>query len=195
MKLLHLSAVVASALIVSHPSIAQDWSGAYGGIGLSANNGVDTRGFDDIPTDSFDLSGNQYGLFVGYNFQAGQIVYGGELAYVGGEVAYDIPPDFYVGQTVEIKGRVGYATGRTLLFASLGWMQADKRYGTTGPTVKATGPSLGLGIDAMVGERMFIGAEYQRRTTKVGTGDIPGIPVQSNEHEIDSLALRLGMRF
>ena len=60
------------------PAAAHDWSGPY--VGLSY--GRTSADIDFSTTGAFDFNdGKAAGLYAGYLFQRGQLVYGGELAF------------------------------------------------------------------------------------------------------------------
>lgn len=189
--------ILALACAVPQGVLAQDWAGPYAGLSVSTNNGSDDQIVGGVVIDTFDLKGEQGGVFAGYNFQSGNLVYGAELTYTTGDIQYPAPEGFLVGRTIEVKGRLGYAAGKALVFGSLGVLASDKYYGVgpgTGPFT-ANGMSYGLGVDVMVTDRLFLGAEIQRRNSSVDEGDIPLVPGQANDHKINSFTLRLGMKF
>jgi len=189
--------ILALGVAIPQGVLAQDWAGGYAGFTASTNNGSDDQIFSGLLIDTFDLKGEQVGVFAGYNFQNGNLVYGAELTYATGDIQYPAPEGFLVGRTIEVKGRLGYAAGKALVFGSLGLLASDKFYGVgpgSGPFT-ANGMSFGLGVDVMVTDRLFLGAEIQRRNSSVDEGDIPLVPGQANDHKINSFTLRLGMNF
>ena len=189
---------VALALSLPQGSAAQDWTGFYAGLGVSRNTGEDEQVYDPPPYAIFDLSGNQVRGFLGYNLQNGNLVYGGELVYSGGEINYEGYPagDYYVGDTFQVKGRLGYAAGNALWFGTLGWVSSETHYdGATNNPITANGHSFGVGVDFMIGEQMFVGGEIERRLTEFDMGSMGGFPLQGNKHQVDAFSLRLGFKF
>ena len=140
---------------------ASIWQGLYGGVHLGWG-------------DSGDADGITGGAQLGYNWQAGQIVYGLEtdisasdigvdervcVAFVGcarGEGSID-----WMGT---IRGRVGYATSNVLWFVAGGLALADFDYteafgGITQGSV-FTGWTLGAGVDIAINPSWIARVEY-----------------------------------
>ena len=112
------STIIAGFVAVAAPAAAQavagDWSGAYGGVTLGQVSG-DWAHLDAVGTvlnDGDYDSSAFYGRFAGYNFQNGNIVYGGELGLSDANdfCFSDYPAECTKG-FVDVKARVGYATG------------------------------------------------------------------------------------
>ena len=142
-----LHSLIAAAALAAAPAavFAQDWTGPYAGFQI---------GGSDIDVDGAPLTGDgpSYGVFAGYNIQAGNLVYGGEFDYDTTE--YEIGDTVEVESTTRLKGRIGSEVGGGLL------------YGTAG-IVWATSPQLGdddgylfgVGYDFPVSDNMIAGAE------------------------------------
>ncbi len=144
-----LNSMILASVLAAAPAMtfAQDWTGPYAGFQI---------GGSDIDVDDgleVDGDGPSYGIFAGYNVQAGTLVYGGELDYDVTE--YDIANGTAeVDSTTRLKGRVGTELGGGLA------------YGTAG-IVWATSPELGddngylfgVGYDLPVTPNMTFGAE------------------------------------
>ncbi len=79
----HLVKSVAVALgLLASPASAQDWGGLYGGLTLSMSNVTADHSFsNDAPSDTVTLTDGWPGLFLGYNIQRGNLVFGAELEY------------------------------------------------------------------------------------------------------------------
>lgn len=158
--------IVEQPLIIADPAPLVDWSGGYAGVaavGYDFDGTVGGVAFDD------DAAGG--GAFLGTNFQNGNIVYGGELGLgTGGDVDY----------AVDLRGRVGYAAGRALPYLTVGYafVEADN-----GDDIE--GPTYGLGVDYLVTDRVFVGAEYRRLDLEGGATDL----------DTDAFGLRVGFRF
>lgn len=181
-------------------SIAQDWSGGYSGLGLSASRGTETEAIDGAQDIQEDIKGNQTALFAGYALQRGKIVYGGEVAYNHGRVVIsEQSPDLnYIDRLFDLKARVGYSFGKVLVFGSAGWARADTYYaGVDGADepLHASGLSYGLGANYAVDENWFIGGEVLQRKLNLGEGDIPGFEEWSTQWKFTTVQLRVGMRF
>lgn len=175
---------------VASAASAQDWAGFYGGLSIATNDGTQDYDFDG-DTD-YDLSGQAFGLFAGYNVSSGPLVYGGELAFSRGGVyeeeldnSQSYQGEFEYTYFADLKGRLGYSTGNVLLFGTVGYSFTEFLSSTD--TYDTDGPIFGVGVDYMVQDRYFIGAELLNRSYDV---DVDGF-----ESEINSLSLRGGLTF
>jgi hypothetical protein len=155
-----LAAIVVASLLPGPLWPLTDWTGAYAGLQfgtLSAMQDVDnvstTAGV--VRSWSPDPDGASGGVFLGYNWQHGaSLVYGVEAdvnwsgaegrsvvttpLLAGGNVVEAV--DTNVRGTAALRGRVGYAAGDTLFYATAGlaWIRHEGVYlGTTNP---AAGP-------------------------------------------------------
>jgi opacity protein-like surface antigen len=139
----------------------------------------------------FDEDGHAYGGFVGYNFQRGNVVFGGELrglmlndvsrSYEADDdtrqqrarTARDFSASFEVDYVVDLRARVGFAAGDALLYAAGGLSRA----GLSGELCgfgscesmddTASGFNAGLGVEYNVTESMFVGADYTMRWLEI----------------------------
>ncbi|MCU0825855.1 MAG: porin family protein [Tabrizicola sp.] len=181
------SALAVTALIALLPvaAQAQDWTGPYVGVTLGHGTGDVTNPL----TSTFDLGGEAYGLYAGYLYQNGSLVYGGELAYQSAAVDLDALPGQGFDQLVDLKGRLGYAAGPVLFYGVLGY--SSNRYAIPEGTSRGDGPAFGLGLDYQLSERVMLGAEYMSRSMKNGlSGGVN--PVES---DISTLSVRMALRF
>lgn len=143
---------VADPVIMPAPA-ASPWDGFYAGAILGWGTGEST--FPTAapkPIDSFI-----YGGFAGYNhvFDSGFML-GGELA--GTVMRLD---DRFGGSRAAVfdaKLRAGVEAGRALIYASGGFSMSSDDVGNMG-----TGWNAGAGIDYLVTDRVFVGAEYVYR--------------------------------
>jgi outer membrane immunogenic protein len=108
------------------------WTGGYIGIqggGLWANVKVDDDfGFGERISDN--LNGGLFGGYAGYNWQSGAWVFGaeGDINWTGNNKTFGVVDRFGVNRDVDfgtdylasLRARVGYAFGRTLIFATGG---------------------------------------------------------------------------
>jgi opacity protein-like surface antigen len=189
------SLLTVAVITLTAPAVAQDWSGFYGVVGLGGVSGAGDQFDSGALTDQYDAEGTQVSLGVGYNVQNGALVYGGEFSYSMGKITF---PGFddrnFIDGIIDLKGRVGYATGKLLIYGTLGYTMADQDF-LDAPAADADGFSYGIGVDMMVSDRLFAGLEYLRRNLDVEEGDIVGFPDFSYENELDTISLRVGMRF
>ena len=98
-------------LVTASPALSQDWSGPYAGGGLSYDSiTVFDLDYGDVPV---DLNGAGLGLFGGYNFQSGNLVYGAELSATkhsgeGADNEYLRPATAL--NSLSLRGRIGFAS-------------------------------------------------------------------------------------
>lgn len=190
----------AAAIAVAGAAQAQDWSGFYFGVtGVNASGTYrhyDSGVIDPAHTDP--ITGSQFGGFAGYNLQAGNLVYGVEIAKTSGELVVGGNPVYFVDDLFDIRGRFGYASGRALIFGTVGvtlghhfWEDGQ----VTNSPVRTDGVSLGLGVDVAVTDRVFVGLAYQHVTLVAKEGEIGGFPIVESNDDLDLISLRVGMRF
>ena len=187
-----LETPVIEAPVVMAATSAPDWSGFYAGGMASADGG--TRTYEDPPGsdphtthDYEDLT--SYGGFAGYNVQNGSLVYGGEVAYnAGGNLIIGFPdsPNTFIA---DFKARAGYSVGDALIYGVAAYSMTE--WSTTA-SYAASGFSYGAGIDFLVGDHLFIGAEYLARSMSSPRADDPDLIGTAN---IDSAQLRVGWKF
>lgn len=142
MKQILLATALATAPLAAS---AQDWTGAYGGLAYG--------GSDIDVTGGLTGDGESLGIFGGYNWDMGSVVYGIEgdwdstdYAIGGGAVN--------VNQTARLKGRLGVKTGNGLAYASAGIVRAN-----TDAIGDDTGYLFGLGYDHALNNGTIVGAE------------------------------------
>ena len=127
-------------------TIGGDWTGLYGGVQL---------GYADVTTDGdADLDGNGAigGLTLGYDYDFGQWVVGGALDYDVADI--DLDDAANLESVARLKARVGYDLGRSLIYGTGGWAQAD-----TDNLDSSDGYFLGAGYEYLVTERISLGGE------------------------------------
>ena len=168
-----------------------DWTGGYVGLSFGA-----ATGNADVPTTSFDYDdGTSLGIFGGYNVQSGSLVYGGELGYssvsdvvyagagTGNESTFD--------SMLDLRGRLGYATGNALLYGALGYAWGDATI--AGSDVSADGWTFGLGVDYLVSDAVFVGLDWTSRNLD---GTYEGAAETFDfDTSLNTLGLRVGMKF
>lgn len=173
------------------PQVA-DWSGFYGGLSY----GMTSGDVDFTPGGAFDFEdGHAVGAFVGYNWQNGNLVYGGELAY--SEVSEMFIPggfgdDDEITYLMDARARIGYASGNALFYAAAGFSSSEY----IEPGVSQTdlhGYNYGVGVDFLLTENVFFGVDYTHRTMD-GTMDGPRTP-PGVDVDVNTFSLRLGFNF
>ena len=160
------------------------WTGGYAGIqgGYAWTNlGVDGGAFAID-----DLNGGLFGGYVGYNWQSDAWVFGAEADINGvwndQTFAGPFPASVDIGTDwlASIRGRVGYAVDRTLIFATagVGWTEAtsDINFGG-GATLSGSdtfvGWTLGGGVEYAFDDNWIGRVEY--RYYDFGDRDLDGV--------------------
>jgi opacity protein-like surface antigen len=148
------TALAAGLAFTASATTAADWNGAYAGGIFNSDTGHQVY----VGGAEYDLLGEAYGGFVGYNVDAGSFVYGGEVSYSVGGAHEDCCDNYTFTQFVDLKGRVGYEVGDALVYGVAGWSLGIWDDG--GNSTPTDGFNAGVGFDYMVADRFFVGAEY-----------------------------------
>lgn len=138
----------------------------------------------------YDLDANtSFGGFAGYNLQRGALVYGAEVAY--NSAGSHVSPFTNEAQSfvLDAKARVGFAAGHALIYGVVGYSMTEW---TTGASYSASGLNYCLGLDYMIGEHLFVGAEYLVRDMSGLRADDPS---RTGRTALSSAALRAGWKF
>lgn len=164
------------------PAPAYNWTGGWAGVVLGYGNassihcdGVDCAG--GAPTfPSVSSSGGLAGLALGYNWQSGNVVYGVMADYVAARIRGSTTSTITYGcgagnacvtdvtGMATLRGRLGWAMDRSMIYASAGVAQIRGEGGTTNAapplgSFSATVPVLGVGFETAVGGRMTLSGE------------------------------------
>lgn len=190
-------------LCLATPVSAQDWSGFYAGGALGYDSiTANDLSYGDGPV---DLNGTGFGLFAGYNFQSGNLVYGAELAAIKhsgeGDDGNFLRPATAL-HSLALRGRIGFVTGKVLPYLAIGairtaW-EAD-HWGsglpadTWGDT--ATGTSVALGLDWSLSDKSFLRIELEK--TRYGEDQIDFYNGDLHTYDMDATRISVGyaMRF
>ncbi|WP_299558231.1 porin [uncultured Sulfitobacter sp.] len=123
--------------------IVGDWTGFYGGLNL---------GYADVdgPGDA-DGDNGTYGVHIGYDYDFGNFVLGGELEY--DKIDVDLNGAATADDVARIKLRGGYDLGKTLIYATAGSARVDTTLGDD------TGAFVGIGAVYKVTDTFTIGGE------------------------------------
>ncbi|MFK0204388.1 outer membrane protein [Agrobacterium sp. NPDC090283] len=146
------------------PAPVKDWSGAY--LGGTVN--YDWGRFSSS-NDGRDAKGAGGGLYGGYNWQNGQLVYGAEadvnLGDERGSAGTVAGRAFEGKQGVNgsLRGRVGYDMNPFLLYGTAGLAVSDNkvRDGVDKDSATALGYTVGAGVEAMVTDNITARLEYR----------------------------------
>ena len=171
-------------------SPAVDWSGPYAGLSYGRGSG-DAN--DGLATYDFDR-GTAAGVFLGYNVQRGHLVFGGELAYssISDMTLAGAGGDDSLDSMLDLRGRLGFSAGRALVYGAVGYSRGEM---TVNSTDRATisGTSLGVGIDYLVTNSVFLGVDYtSRKLDGTAEGGLAGFDIDAT---VNTVGLRLGLKF
>ncbi len=175
-------APVPPPVVVTVPP-SYDWSGFYAGIGAGAHDGEmwDIGG-------PYAVEGETGFVFVGYRHDFGNYVLGGELSSTFSTTAAQVGfPTWQFNRMTDLRATIGRDLGRALAYVAVGYTNTEFVAGPFG-THTYNGWNAGLGIDMMVTDHFFVGAEYiwrnlESTTTAGWTG------------EFGTIQLRGGWRF
>jgi outer membrane immunogenic protein len=175
------------------PAVAPtyNWGGFY--IGVNGGGAFGTSNWSDplnpatgATTGDFNMNGWLVGGTVGANFQASQLVFGIEADLDWANIKGDVTNGFctlanvssgaVVGATCEtktnylgtVRGRLGFAADRVLLFATGGLAFANVQAGLTGPAITTPtydsnnklGWTAGGGVEVALGDNWTAKVEY-----------------------------------
>ncbi|KIC48585.1 outer membrane beta-barrel protein [Tateyamaria sp. ANG-S1] len=124
-------------------SFGGDWTGGYAGLQLGYGD-VDGSGAAD--GDDF-----LYGAHVGYRYDFGTFVLGGELDYDFADI--DLNGAASVDSVARLKLQGGYDFGRTLAYFTAGLAEVDTSLGSE------SGEFYGIGVAYQINDRYTVGAE------------------------------------
>ena len=160
-------ASLAAALLTlaALPAQAQDWTGAYVGASASSHSGMTTDYNNGVGTGAFERSGTMRGIFGGYRIQSGDFVYGAELSRSTGKLPLTVYPVNYTSEYNTGIASIGYSVDNLLLSAGIGYFNGTViGNDITFPEANISGTVLRLGFDALVTEKVTVGAAVSRRT-------------------------------
>lgn len=186
-----IEAPVIAAPVVAPSPVASSFAGAYGALAFGHATGVYSQSAPAGVAD-FD-NGTAYGARVGYNFQNGSFVFGGELRHLQLQDVVVSVAGFGVADEVDavtdLRGRAGYVFGNALVYGALGYSWAEVT--TVGPDADVDGLHYGMGVEFNVNENIFLGVDYTQRDMD---GVAAGVGVDVGA-DIDTLTLSAGFRF
>lgn len=193
------------------PAVAPvyNWSGIYIGInGGYAFGDSDWDGATPVGTGDFNINGALVGGTMGANFQSGQFVFGVEADGDWTDIKGSTSSGGCFGATCQtsndwlatVRGRVGYAFDRVLVYATGGGAAGDVKAtlttpGFTGSTDNTEfGWTAGAGVEFAITENVTAKAEYLFVDLSDGScgGAVctPAIPVS-----FDASLIRAGLNF
>lgn len=152
--------------------VSGEWTGGYAGLQLGFG---DVNGSGAADGDDF-----LYGAHVGYRYDFGTFVLGGELDYDFTDIDLNGAAD--VDSVARLKVQAGYDFGRTLGYFTAGVADVDTSLGSE------TGEFYGIGVAYQVNERYTVGAELLEHNFD----DIGGTGVEA---DATTLTVRGAIRF
>lgn len=157
-------ALAADAVTAITPASAFSWAGAYGGIqgGAGWEDGTFSA---DRGTENLSFDGGVLGGFVGYNWQVGN----GFLAGIEGDIDYNFNKenvgrgDIGTDWAGSVRGRVGYAFDRVMIYGAAGWTVTNGFMKGSGIDLNETfnGWTVGAGVDFALTDNLFLRGEYR----------------------------------
>jgi len=145
------------------------WDGFYAGLSVGSGFGEQTY-YNSV---NYDLVGQARGLFAGYNYAVGSYVLGAELAASKSDIAEDCCSGYDFGQFIDLKFRVGYPVGKSLIYGLVGYTTAKWDQDDNGDYYDVDGYNFGIGVDYAVSDKFVVGLEVlsrQLETNTVGGG-------------------------
>lgn len=129
-----------------------DWTGFYAGGSLGY-----AEASDEEATFSYDFNGLICGIHVGYDYDFGSFVLGGEVELSGFDVT-DTNTATSIDSVARLKLRAGYDAGDFLPYLTAGVAQLNTSGAPLGD-VDDDGTFYGVGIDYRMGGNIRVGAE------------------------------------
>lgn len=156
----------------------RDWTGFYAGGSL---------GYGDVSVDGVDgdFTGATFGGHVGYNYDLGSIVVGGELEAAGTNDFTLDGGDLELDNVLRAKVRAGYDAGTFLPYVTAGYAQAT--VGTAADDLEDDGFFYGVGVDYALSDTITVGGEYLRHEFE----DFDNVA----DIDVDTFALRVSYNF
>ena len=184
---------------------AYDWSGFYLGV-VGGGGWADSSHSDgvSVATGNFNQSGGTLGGTVGYNWQAGSLVYGfegdGSWADIQGSTTSGCASQCYTSlRWVDTaRGRFGYAWDNWMPYVTAGLAAVDVHAGQSGLTNGIDwrlGPTVGVGVEWMFLRGWSAKAEYLYATFGSDTTYTATNPVDVAERNVSLLRLGVDYHF
>lgn len=190
----NMNAPIIPAVIAVPPAVAAsgpDWGGFYLG-GMASFDSGDIEFLENgLYTHEHPLdSTTGWGGFAGYNFELGSMVLGGEIAYDASIMPVTGFPNSTVSDFFDIKARIGFAAGKALIYGVAGY--STGQFFEDPDTWSLDGFNYGAGVDFLITDHLFVGAEYLFRDM---SGENPNFPPQEAHVTTQSAEIRIGYKF
>lgn len=175
--------IVAPAPVAVAPAPApvsrgNDWTGFYAGGSL---------GYGDVDVDGLDgdFEGATFGAHVGYNYDLGSFVLGGELEAVGTNDFTSDEGGLELDNVLRAKVRAGYDGGSYLPYVTAGYVQAT--VDSDDGDLDDDGFFYGVGLDYAITDSILVGGEYLRHEFD-DFDDVADV-------DVDTFSLRVSYKF
>ncbi len=177
-----------------------NWSGFYVGLNVGYGNGTSDW---TLPTASFSPSGMTYGATLGYNWQAGALVYGIETDYnastVNGSATCAVVLTCETSNTwfATFRGRLGYAFDRFLPYLTAGGAYGNIKATLNPLALNASENKFGYAFGAGL-EYAFLGnwtAKIEYLYVDLGSFDASFVPLVVNNVSFKENVIRLGINY
>lgn len=172
---MRIAGVALLAALACNVSLAHDWSGLYAGAHAGFFSAKPDYREADSPEVNVDpkMDGASVGVLLGYNRQAGSLVYGVEFDFglPNADAGPDINPGanefsaFDVDWNAHVRARIGKSMGKSLLYATGGLAalrfnidDTDEGWGDVNSS--HVGWSIGCGFERAFTERWSLRLEY-----------------------------------
>ncbi|MBN8954668.1 MULTISPECIES: outer membrane protein [unclassified Rhizobium] len=193
----HAADLATPSAPVAAPAEVFSWTGGYVGV---HGGGSWLKGDFSVPgaSASDNFNGGFVGGFAGYNYQLNNnVVVGidGDIGRNWNSNSYDVfGTKVKVGTDVtgSVRGRLGYAFDRTLVYATGGWTATRGFIKVPGDKESKTfnGWTIGAGVDYAFTNNIFARAEY--RFNSYGNKDVLGIKADLDQHVV---GVGIGVKF
>ena len=195
-------ASLAAALLTlaALPAQAQDWTGAYVGVGVSSHSGTSTDYLNSVLVAGYvnpdNRSGNMNSVHAGYRYQVENVVYGIELSRASGRLELEATPGNHISGTTTALAKIGYATDNILFSVGVGYFEGKlvpnclAECGTT----DMSGLALSIGADYAFENGMTVGASVTQRNNR-NDNHYPLLTGWEHKGADTAVELRVGYNF
>lgn len=168
--------------VLIEPPAGTDWSGFY--MGAIALHGA------GAPTGVADISGQQYGLVLGFREDVGTLVVGLEFELTNGDISNAGAPLRHLSRMMNVGLEVGYDAGTFLPYATVGLGTGRFAEPTILPNFDATGSGyfFGVGVDYALTDEVTVGAEITQH-------HFTDFPLPNTDLDLNTLSLSASFRF
>lgn len=184
------------------------WTGFYLGLGgtrADGENNWSERGGPSTAS-SGDLTGTLTTFSAGHDWQRGNLVFGVGISASTGDARADVTSGVMsctgcvttIDKLATLQGRVGFAMGKTLVYATAGAARANVAGTTAGGLIvqgqdTLTGWTAGLGVEHFIGQKVTLSAEY--RQTDLGRLELPNSCSDSCYTDVNFGTMHLSLNF